>query len=678
MKNASELCEKLDLAFKEYENDALSLVTVIDLYSIDFIKGGSLPDKAAFLRALHVNLQKNPQTVEKIGWDLPKILLRFLAPKHLDFSLSLSNNPVTSMVLKCFYEISLAGNAKECFLAGCELLGELDMQTLEPEDDGAFEDDTDDETDAPENETDNTVSGELDQKISDTENDWAGVATLNREPEEYFLELKLYALIEFIATTMKRIHTCYPSRFLAAAVGAIFSFIRNNAARIDDCIFVLRRIYAFSRNYIPPQHQSEAVKDLTSEEYSALVEDENALQRKLLQCLITHSLGQLLQNRRMCTATEYVLNLRNIDVSNLNYELRNIMRSLVARYYQLALSFDIDIEAAFRSQCISESVSIYQSLPQDSEVVNEEAKSGITQLIYQLAHTYCLQKKITEKNLSLDPHGILVLATYHYQETRKILCPDIKIDEAICMSLRFYTPEVYSDSNPNSYANESCQFWIWAAVMNSTCKESRYALSKIPSYLLATFLQIQLLSAFSETLEYSRMVAFTLLTRLMCLAPESDAFEFVRDTLLHCPSMDMKCCILGILKDLMLNVQGATAKTTEMLAGLKISSETKASSKPELPARPYVMVNEDRKATIHSLAIMSFEESKKVPVKQNLLLSLNFLNFFISLRLKWDKALLKVIQQNANELVEAIKDKSEPEIGFIQIASENLKSYLSQ
>ncbi|SCU81379.1 LAFA_0C04478g1_1 [Lachancea sp. 'fantastica'] len=694
MKHGPELCKKLELAFSECENDALSLVTIIDLYSVDLINESFRADKAQFLQIILSNLRKNPRLAEQIGWDLPKILLKFLDIRNIEPNVSLSQNAVISTAIKCFNEIALSGNAKECFLAGCEIIEELSVQDIEPENEpeGDYDDETEDDGDFDDNDTDRTFSEDGDHNAS-TEEIAARIAmekaasqaiidVIDRDPQEYALGLQLHALMELISTTIKRIHTSYPSKFLATAVGAILSFIKTNAPLIDDCVFVLRRIYMFCRNYIPPLPQADATNTLDPEEVEKLSEDENALQRKLLQCLLTNAVGQLLLTRQMHTAAEYVMKLKKIDTSSFEYPIRQNMRSMIGRCYHLAYSFDIDIKEAFIIQCVKESVSIYQSLPKDSEIVNETAKSGITQLIYQLAHTYNIQKKLTERNLSLDPAGILALATYHYQETGKILHPQIRIDETIYMFLRFFTPEVYSQTTPNLYAIECCQFWIWVAVTNSSCTENQAILKTMPSYIVATFLQIQLLRSFNEATEAPRMASFTLLTRLMCLIPEADAFEFVKDTMLNCPSNPMKCCILGILKDLMMNVRGSMADASKLLSKLSLSDETtqpsKQPSKPELPSRPYMIINEDRKATIHALAIMSFEDSKNAPIKENLMLSLTYLNFFVSLRLKWDRTLLMEIRDTAKKTVGQLEDKSQPEIEFIKLANENLETFLSQ
>ncbi|SCU78101.1 LADA_0A03840g1_1 [Lachancea dasiensis] len=680
------LSKKLEQAFIDYEDDkdALSLVTVIDLYGSEINKEGTIKEKARFLETILTNLKSSSSVIESIGWDLPKMLINFLVMKNVDLDQPLSHNVLVSTTLKCFNEIALRGNAKECFLTGCELLGGLQLETFEKGHSGSSDDETEEE-EAAESETDGTVSSETFQEHVSVEEkpstEESQLPNLLREPEEFALELQLHALMELVNTTLKRIHTCYPSRFLATAVGAILSFVKFNGPKIDDVPFILRRVYNFCRTYIPPQSQEEVTEKLSSEEHLKLMEDEEALERRLLQCLLTHALGQAVRERTIMSSPQYFFDLKKADSSRLDYDQRRDLREAVSRFHQLAYSFDIDVEKEFRALCIEESKSIYNSLPNDSEFVNEAAKNGITQLIYQLSYTYGVQKRLNEKNLALDPHGILAIATFHYEETGQVLCTDVRVDEAIYMYLRFFTPEVMSQTERHRYAVDCCQFWLWRAVTSASCQKNQEILRLMPGYLLSTFLQILLLKAFHETLDVVRMVAFTFITRMMCLIPEGVSFEFVKDTLLNCPFSDLKCCVLGILKDLMLNTRYSVTDVTEKLSTFKVSSDTQeepAQGKPALPPRSYIIISEDRMASVHSLAMMSFEETITSPVKANLRLTLRYLNFFISLRLKWDYVLLCEIEKKVSEVVEKLGDDSQPELGFIEIANNSLLSYLRE
>ncbi|CUS21268.1 LAQU0S02e09868g1_1 [Lachancea quebecensis] len=668
--------EKLKQAFEDCKDDSLSLVTIIDMYAMQVNKEGTPEDQAMFLETILTNIKSDKHLLDQIGWDLPKILIRFVLVQNFDPQVPLLQNRIVATALKCFNEIALFGNSKECFLTGCELLGSLKLCPVELAD--GEEDGESDDVELPKAET-NTP--EIPLKVQEVQIEpQASVSSSfnhNRSPEEVPLEIKFHALLELVGTTLRRIDTCYPSKFLAMAVSAIFSFVRLNASFVDDSVFVLRRVYAFARNYMPPEPSPQSHKGMSSEELEKNLDDENALQRKLLRCLLTFSLGQMTRPKNMNIAIEYFFKLKGDFSQRLDYEQRVFLKNVISRFYQLALSFDIDIKESFLDLCVKESRAIYKSLPPDSEIVNEAAKNGITQLVYRLAYSYELQKKINEKNLSLDPNGLLVLATYHYQETGKILCPELKIDDAIYMFLRFITPEMCGLSPKNLYTADCCNFWLWSAVTNSSCKDNKLMLQKIPSYLNMTFLQILLLRSFHEPQEQVRMISFTLLTRVLCLMPENTSFEFAKDTLLSCPFNDLKCCILGILKDLMLNNSSREDITTK-LSNLNISNASEKKPAPPLPARSFININDDRMAAIHSLAMMSFEDSKVNADKSCLRLLLTYLNFFTGLRFKWDRYLLEEFNKQVSEFLSSVKSEDTPEYGFIEIAHGNLTSFLSQ
>lgn len=632
-------------------------------------------EKAQFLEILLKRIQDDHHLIQQVGWDLPKVLIRFINTRNVDLNTRLLYNGVVATSLKCFNEIALHGNAKECFLTGCELLGELELHPSEK----VQEEHEEDATEAVEVEAQaikSTPEEANGPKMNAQTSSRTVVRPLSRDPEELVLEVKLHMLLELINSTLRRIRTCYPSRFLAMAVSSIFSFVRSNSIDIDDTTFVLRRVYTFARNFIPPQSNAEAYKDMSTEEILKVRDDEEALQRKLLRCLLTFSIGQLVRPRVLNIATEYFFRLKNKYTTDFEYEMRVNLKHILSRYYQLAYSFDIDVKEEFLKQCVKDSSAIYQSLPNDSELINDAARNGITQLVYQLSYSYGLQRSINEKNLSLDPAGLLVLATQHYLETGQILDSTIRADCAIYMYLRFVTPEMYNPAMKNTYACDCCNFWLWVAVTKSSCKDSKEALQNIPSYLSLTFLQILLLKSFNETLEHARMVSFTLLTRLLCLMPEETTFEFAKDTLLSCPFIDLKCCMLGILKDLMLNSKIPVSNLATELSELKLSEDEKSHSKPPLPSRPFIMINEDRMATIHSLALLSFEDTIENADKGNLRLSLTYINFFVGLRLKWDKHLLAEVEGAASKIVNSVTKDNSTELGFIEIALDNLKAFL--
>ena len=710
MKEIDTICANLVRAFDEQKEDYLSLITIIDLYATQVNQKGSLKNKEQFLSTLLETLEKNRSIIVQIGWDLPKPLLKFISIENIDMLQPLFQSKVLSMVMKSFNEIALNGNAKECFFTGCECLGNLklngdsdnetgDEEEEEEEEEGEEEEEEEEEEDNSDD-NDREEEGEKGEEHSSNQKDNSRESVekyeinysnteksfysaeniednIHRRPDEFILDLKAHLLFELISSTNKRIHTLYPSRFLGMAAGAIFKFVRNLTTDADDANFLLRRIYTYCRGYIPPDPPAQLPESISAEEVNTIKCDEAVLQGKLLCSLLTFGLGQCLKTKNPRWTVRYFSALRGTEFTESDYYVA--LSGILFRYYQLAISFDINIKEEFIRLCIKESRRIYQSLPMDEKIVNDEAKSAISQVVYHLSRNYELQKMANEKDLPLDPLGILFMATSYFSETGKPLVQEIQIDDAIYMYLRFSTPIILSAVPDSPSTIDSIQFWLWVAIMNSPYQLNKERLKSLPSYVNMVFLQVLLVNTCNQPNNEMRMVEFTLLTRILCLMPESLAFNFILDTLLTCPLEHAKCCVLGILKDLMLRNYSTTHEVNEDFSKLNISSDEKNDAKkvPKLPPRPYILVNENRMASIHSLAMMTIESAKsKNQPSLNLLLA--YLNFLVGLREKWDKMLLQDVNDEATLLLKEFSTETTPEMGFIRIANNNLTEFLTQ
>ena len=112
---------KLTRAFEEQKEDPVTLVTIIDMYGQEINEDGSIDEKNKYLEHLCSLLNDNPHILREISWDLPKGLLEFLSLENIDVHKRLADSSIVSNVMKCFNEIAINGNPKECLLAACEL-----------------------------------------------------------------------------------------------------------------------------------------------------------------------------------------------------------------------------------------------------------------------------------------------------------------------------------------------------------------------------------------------------------------------------------------------------------------------------------------------------------------------------------------------------------------------------
>ncbi|GAV52925.1 hypothetical protein ZYGR_0AI02070 [Zygosaccharomyces rouxii] len=664
MEDIDTICENLEKAFTEQKDDPVTLATIIDMYVVQVNDEGNNNNREQFLSKLLDQLKSSPEVVTEIGWDLPRGLLKFYNNKNIEVDARLNSNPLVGLVMRCFSEVALSGNPKECLLTGCELLSELttariNEQLLEDKGEQEEEDGKD------EKKTDEDV--ERNSELP------------HRDPVEFFLYLHSYVLFELIQTALKRIASLYPSKFLGMAVSAIYKFVRNNIDDVYNTAFMLRRIYTFCRGYIPPDIPKQLLENtkLEKKELDKITEDESLLQGQLLRSLSTFAVGECLKNKASRLDLEYFHHLRNTE-----FQLAENDEELVAiakRFYQLMFSFDLDIKEQFLS-FIEETKGIYKALPPDSEIPNDEARRAIGQVVYQLSYTYQLQKLTKLKHLELDSIGIFILSGLHYQETQKHLHPEISIKDAVYLYIRCTTPSLFSNNYNNVYVGGTARYWVWVAITNNNVKKLREELSELPSYIRTVFLQMVLIQSCNQPNDKTRMISFTLLTRIMCLMPEDTSFEFVLDTLLTCPFTHAKIAVLGILKDLMLRNCQSKQSLEEQFSNMNLESKdsTKkgtSTSPPSLPPRPYIDVNEDRMASIHSSAMIAFHDGKTKGKDKHILI-LNFLNFFNGLSQKWNKNLLKVVHKEIALQYNEKTKEDVPEVGFIKIANETLGKHL--
>ncbi|QLQ82115.1 hypothetical protein HG537_0G03700 [Torulaspora globosa] len=660
MESIDSICHNLEAAFADQKDDPLSLVTIIEMYSDQVESEGKQEEKEQYLEKLVELLGGHHDVAAQIGWDLPKGLLNFYVSSNLFPYRRLSSNRIVVEVMNCFQEIAVHGNPKECLLTGCQLLSELTIENISQE--------------LAEIEKRDSAHGEILRSF-----------TAVTSPAEIILGLRSHVLFELIQTVLRRIETLYPSKFLGMAVSVICKFLRSNMDEIDNTAFFLRRIFAFCRNYAPKEVSNDVVdlKELDSKEIEKINEDESVLQGKLLRNLCTFAIGWCMKRKHLRHDVQYYGSFS--DVKTEKHPYYEELFEACSRFYQLAYSFDIDLKEEFLN-VIKESKDIYKSLPPDSEISSDEARRGIGQVVYQLSHTYQLQKMAKAKELELDPFGIVVLSGLNYLVTGKHLYPEINLQDAIYLYIRFTTPSLFTDLYFNEAAEEISRYWLWVAITNSGYKELKAQLVEMPSYINAVLLQMLLLRNCDQPSEQSRMITFTLLTRLLCLMPEETTFSFSLDTLLTCPYVKPKICMLGIMKDLMLRSCECKRDLATELMDLKLKDDESVTgsqeaasqrSPPPLPQRAFLSLNEDRMACIHSVSLMALDKaSKEERQKEDLLLLLNYLNFFTALRNKWDKNLLKSIHLETATYFNDDTEEKLPEIGFIKVANDTLGKYL--
>ncbi|QID85025.1 YAP1 binding protein 2 (ybp2) [Saccharomyces pastorianus] len=654
------ICDGLTRAFHEERDDSVSLVTIIDMYNKQVNSENSLEEKEHYLEVLLELLKEDSDVVKEIGWDLPKSLLKFFSSKNVDAKKHLALSPIVSSVMNCFYELATNGNPKECLLIACELVSSLSIDLAE-------EDESNEET-----------AHSLDSikdEATNHDNEMADICLKTeiyaaKDSVEFIPNLKIYALFELMSSTLKRVDTLYPSKFLAMAISAIVKYLKSNIEFMDDVYFILRRVYSFCVTYVAPQPSNNLTNGIDPSDLEKISKDESILQKKLLANLSVLVIENCLKKTPGNIDKVYYNNLmdKKTDTSEHSTPIGNICN----QYYKYVVSLGVDVKQLFE-ECLEESKRIYDVVLSDSQTSITKSKEEINQLVYELSYAYQTKKLALEKNLELDQYGVIILSAIYYSSNGVHLLSQVDIQNSIYLYLRCTTASLFSETYDNKFLESAVRYWLWVSITRTSIKDIKASLELLPEHINTSFLQMLLMKGCNEPNSETKLTELTLLTRILCLMPEDTSFSFIFETLLHCPYITVKIAVLDILKDMMIKSPETCDSSTSTPVP---EGNDNTPIPPRLPPRPYISINEDRMASIHSIAEMSFSTARQRKRTQgDLILVLTYMNFFVSLRNKWDLGLLTLVN---NEISEAFQEEGEPELGFINIANDSLSTYIEE
>ncbi|KAK9375890.1 YAP-binding/ALF4/Glomulin [Lipomyces chichibuensis] len=280
-------------------DDYITYSTLLDVY-LGNPNRYKESERVALLQALESILRRSEILLSYVAWDLPVLLLPYLASADPFDSVAASKVLTPrKAVLKIFNLIAEKGNAKEVFLKSIEALSTLNV-------------------DFP----------------------------LDATPEqildcEKLFVLKFYALFEVIISVTRRITTQYPSRFLTTSSTALLSFFSGHVDELSEQSLpvLLRRLYLFARDYVPPPSKT------------AVEPEEEALQRRMLQSYVTHMVEIMLRNKSVAWSRRYFAEIKpQIDVLPIRERERPLsfdgalspsIIEMLERFLQLTSSFDI-------------------------------------------------------------------------------------------------------------------------------------------------------------------------------------------------------------------------------------------------------------------------------------------------------------------------------------------------
>lgn len=558
------VCQFLQDAATEAEQtkDYISYATVVDIHCSDPVRYKQV-DRVKILTTLLSVLQSHPALTKEIGWDLPAILLPYFKSEGFTFNNGLEGHPTFYPLIMLFSTLSEHGNPKELFLKSVETLSTLTCER------------------APENE-----------KIK-----FKQAETLRK-----FEVLKFHVLEELMSSSMKRVNTQYPSRFLASAASAILMFSARNAALFRHFPLIIgilaRRVYVFIRDW-----------GMDGEEAMEMSEPEQIKSAKILQSLSTYFFYTWFHR----SAVKWSINLFR-EIKHSIHELPRAERAkfdnpksngsavytIYNRWGTLALSLDLDPSEYF--------LPLIQEI---QEAVEEATKDGVDDTLAGFSKCllsdasplafvdYSMYDRVDE--IPLSQEGLLMLATQYMMETRDKKL-NITIEQLI--SLTMYLVHRCSPNEPIPFAiTDLLLFWGWWTVKDMQRPEVRH----LDTTWYTKYLQFLVFISASSPLPEIRNIAYTLCGRLLYLQHEKESFSFISDTIAECPFENAQVAMVGILKRLM-----TPDDISDQLSKLKLpdlpdrEGQTAASAAAATPTT--ISITSERIETIEGLCNSALEQ----------------------------------------------------------------------
>ncbi|KAK9463589.1 YAP-binding/ALF4/Glomulin [Lipomyces oligophaga] len=463
-------------------DDYITYSTLLDVYL-------GTPDKyleqdqIRLLQTLEEVLQSNETLLSYVAWDLPVLLLPYLASAEpFDTVAASKSESPRKASLKIFNLIAEKGNAKEVFLKAIEALSTLSVD-YEP-------------------------GAEPHQIL---------------ESEKLFV-LKFYALFEVIISVTRRITTQYPSRFLTASSTSLLSFFSSHVDELGDQALpvLLRRLYLFARDYVPPPSKS------------AVEPEEEALQQRLLQSYATHMVEIMLRaknvdwTRRMFAAVKPSVDVLPIRERQKSVSFEGAVNAniteMLERFVQLTLSFDITPE---------DFATTILTIPREDNP--EEEDEDDVDPSFPTPPTQ-------SSSIPFSAEGCLLLLSEYLSSDSKCTVA-FTFPQIIEISKRFVTQN--ESGSPSAGVCDAIGMLGWKFLIDVKPEQ----IKEVDTEDFNGYLQILTTLSATSPIPDVRFAYHVLVVHLLSRSGSDRAYEYIFDTLMYCPFENVRSSFVVVLKD---------------------------------------------------------------------------------------------------------------------------------
>lgn len=553
IKSCADDCHKEDITADEYINFS----TVLDYYINDW-NVFTVQERLQIMDLLYKVFSNDRALLAEVSWDLPELLLPFLDCSW-PIRAGLRNSVQIIAFYKVFNLIAEFGNPKELLVNCCEEIKKL--KDTENEIIEIDENQVEDIKAVLETEFYSSLQSNLEETIKTYSQTYPGIK----------LVVKFHALIECIRFSIERIETIYPSRILGIVIQALINFIHNAPAASNSIPF-LRTLYLFIRDYAPPNFPNEVLesKELTPEELEKLFKDESYLQQKLIRCLFDALVDKLSLGHYTALVSKIVPAFSTaIEPADGAYYVE-----LMNRILSLALTLDVDIVGTLSSE-IENTKNLFTK-----NIAALESTEDILNLVIKAYNDSSFRTKDPSK-LPISETSVAVLYVWaKYVENWKLTLPQsISTMDLIEFQLAIFIPYTIKPQLANSTL---IAFLIIVTSITAERKKLIFPKTNIKEYKLVVFTYLQTLSSLAQispNKTISKKLFANFFKKFIQHMPPDIAYEFIIDTLTHCPHQDTILNVL-ITYALLINTgKYDTEKLTKDLAEVSISKG------PKLPAR---------------------------------------------------------------------------------------------